>query len=773
MLCHEPIYTPPASPAGPTNTPHFLPLPTSYIRLHRVAHPRLDEEQPSIDTIHTPIVYSRTYTMRFSAKAPTQRAATGNARKPAENHTYIVNDNHRAPAIGQRRGVLKIKQGSSLKERLAEAGLPSQDYSWISRNPVRSRGVEFAHGTKPPNDPCRSFETRSTRPRSRYRHQSQGPHTGSYRYIDDSSIPPQEHFYTPRQRHYQDTEEEDQLAPQAHEDDDEEEEDQGSCLQLLVILSAMFYALYKVSLPYLYSVLCSSANAIVQYITTSYTEWIEKRKPPPRKRARSNNIVFQSPDTIIYSNPNLPNPLIPRRNPEHGANPRPAARAPAPQPRVYIDLTGDTPVERYNVQPRRRQPEPTPTFWFRLTSALSTISITLSTLMLPTLGLISGIQAWWASQNAPPLGPAPFASHQPSAAPPSNPAPSAPKAPVRRRHLAGQLEHLNTHRNAIAGPSHSHSHSRFAPPQQVSLQGEAEHWNRRSLQDSRANDTSPSNTPHSSLESSAIIMPFIEIQFQAARDALSNGFAKLQSFFRYTLTGSSPEAEEMMDAAEAAFVHRQALEEQEMQMRDIFANPVPRVDAQDGRIIWQPKVGASQPGVVTHRMGWKGESEQVPEALSCALSTALTHLSIHGCNVSLNDVISIISMSVFLESLEVQQITPEELAIAPSILEEEEAHDGTVIKVMNLTTLKLTSHVPLDTLFDEVRFESLSHLSLRLLGRASSTDFDFLAANTFRPSPKPQIFQLRANVPPWIFSNLQEAMRSAGVHTDFGRTWRR
>ncbi|KAF6749892.1 hypothetical protein DFP72DRAFT_532699 [Ephemerocybe angulata] len=277
------------------------------------------------------------------------------------------------------------------------------------------------------------------------------------------------------------------------------------------------------------------------------------------------------------------------------------------------------------------------------------------------------------------------------------------------------------------------------------------HWKRKSLQ-SRGPQyiagTDPATAASQNRRGSSPL-PKIDIQFQVARRALSNGFGKLKSFFKYEGVGADEEAQRRME--------------------EFYDNPVPDSVELKGKLFWQTqgKSNQQQPGIVTHRMYWQGETSQVPEVLSAAMSTMVTHLTITHCHILLEDVIAIISSSPFLERLEVSQVVSVETGVAPAF-PLQQAQGQAVSHAWNLTSLSLASTTQLDRLFRHVQLQAISHLALRLVGEANKTNLSSLVpCLTPASRGQEQVVRVRGDLLPAKRDMLGGMFQEAGIIADF------
>ncbi|KAJ3540435.1 hypothetical protein NMY22_g4300 [Coprinellus aureogranulatus] len=236
-------------------------------------------------------------------------------------------------------------------------------------------------------------------------------------------------------------------------------------------------------------------------------------------------------------------------------------------------------------------------------------------------------------------------------------------------------------------------------------------------------------------------LPRIELHFKALRGSL-NGCSKFRQYFKYDAPANPDPTIDM-----------------QAQMEDIYENPVRIVDGHD--VYKAP--GYEQPTMVAHKMYWTGEGEEIAPALTEALNRLLTNLSITHCRLSLSDVISILHMSPSLSTFEVHDIESEENGAVPSI--DYSPQDQVESMVSSLT---VTSFVPLNDLFKLVQLKNMFSISLRLRGGAKDTDFTQLQAHLTSNANRSS-FRLRTGIefPPVKMSELQKTMESAGVACDF------
>lgn len=173
------------------------------------------------------------------------------------------------------------------------------------------------------------------------------------------------------------------------------------------------------------------------------------------------------------------------------------------------------------------------------------------------------------------------------------------------------------------------------------------------------------------------------------------------------------------------------------------------------------EIDERQPTIVTHRMYWQGNEDRVPEALSVAVASSISHLTISNCNIALPDVRAIVLLCPSLETLEVRQIAATAQPIA-SLTTLAHAIESAPSALQSLT---VTSSVPLETLFYDVAFPRIKSISLRLNGDGRWTTFDFLSqlGRSFTN------FRLRGDIPPATEALIKRvvAERPHGFDFDF------
>jgi hypothetical protein len=172
-------------------------------------------------------------------------------------------------------------------------------------------------------------------------------------------------------------------------------------------------------------------------------------------------------------------------------------------------------------------------------------------------------------------------------------------------------------------------------------------------------------------------------------------------------------------------------------------------------------VNETQPTIVTHRMYWQGCDEEVPKALSLAVESLLTHLTITNCSISLVDVRSVLLLCPSLQTLDVRQITGTAEPVARLVSQAESAD----LAPHGLQSLTLTAAMPVDALLDEIQFRCLQSLSLRLLGDGKWTTFKFLS----RLGPPFNRLRVRGDIPPAVQSFIKRAVatKPSGFEFDF------
>ncbi|KAJ2916345.1 hypothetical protein MD484_g4034, partial [Candolleomyces efflorescens] len=285
--------------------------------------------------------------------------------------------------------------------------------------------------------------------------------------------------------------------------------------------------------------------------------------------------------------------------------------------------------------------------------------------------------------------------------------------------------HPSSHSNAVAGPSTAAAGSMSTriprgrgvrrpapmeyaqppPPPKSMAKPPMKQWQRRrpitraqltSNQSSSSTAVSPQG-PSSS--SSASRLAKIDLQVQVARGMMRTAFQKFREMFRY----------EVADA------------------EDIYDNPLEcsliRRKPGGTDLELMVDVDETQPTIVTHRLYWQGADELVPEALSLALDTSLSNLTITNCNLAMTDVVAILLLCPSLQSLEVKQISGAASPISQlssRVSPDESSSHG-------LRSLVVSSLVPIQALFNNISFPWIQFVSLRLYGEGRWSDFDFVA----------------------------------------------
>ncbi|KAJ2921536.1 hypothetical protein H1R20_g15561, partial [Candolleomyces eurysporus] len=263
------------------------------------------------------------------------------------------------------------------------------------------------------------------------------------------------------------------------------------------------------------------------------------------------------------------------------------------------------------------------------------------------------------------------------------------------------------------------------------------HWQRRRPLASSGSTTnhpssSTSSTQGPSSSSSASRLAKIDLQVQVARGMMRSAFQKFREMFQYEV----PDAE------------------------DIYDNPLYRLGVEGTKL--ELEVDERQPTIVTHRMYWQGNEDRVPEALSVAVASSISHLTISNCNIALADVRAVILLCPSLETLEVKQVAADANPIASlyslaSTLE---------YRAHGLRSLAITSHTRVDPLFDEILFPSIQSISLRLPGEGKWTNFGFL--QSLGQSLKR--LRIRGDIPPAGQKAIhrETARRQHGFELDMG-----
>ncbi|TFK27300.1 hypothetical protein FA15DRAFT_666590 [Coprinopsis marcescibilis] len=117
-----------------------------------------------------------------------------------------------------------------------------------------------------------------------------------------------------------------------------------------------------------------------------------------------------------------------------------------------------------------------------------------------------------------------------------------------------------------------------------------------------------------------------------------------------------------------------------------------------------------------HRLNWQGEAKELPAALDAAFPCLISDMTILDCEISVEDVISILAMCPALETLHLRQVTERAPVLATNLQPD-------YAMLHPLTSLTLTSKAPLDPIFSAFKFSRLKHLSLKLWGDGNITDF--------------------------------------------------
>ncbi|KAJ3550472.1 hypothetical protein NMY22_g453 [Coprinellus aureogranulatus] len=239
--------------------------------------------------------------------------------------------------------------------------------------------------------------------------------------------------------------------------------------------------------------------------------------------------------------------------------------------------------------------------------------------------------------------------------------------------------------------------------------------------------------------------PRIDLHIQVARNALRGGrYTEFRECFRY-------EAPAGIDAQPMQAI-----------MEDLFDNPV-IMESSEGKIVRAPP--EEQPDIVVHRMYWQGEEEQAIKVLNVALGTMLVNLSIDHCSLGLQEVAAVLALTPVLDSLEVRDVN--DMLNSASQSNEPEI-------INNLSSLTITSHIQLDSLFEKVKFPRLAVLSLRLHGTGYPETIDKMVPSAFPPKPsdpgsrKDRTVRLRCQLVPGVKKKLEDSLTKKGVRLDYG-----
>ncbi|KAJ3530828.1 hypothetical protein NMY22_g8409 [Coprinellus aureogranulatus] len=228
-------------------------------------------------------------------------------------------------------------------------------------------------------------------------------------------------------------------------------------------------------------------------------------------------------------------------------------------------------------------------------------------------------------------------------------------------------------------------------------------------------------------------LPRVDIHVMTQRNALrGDGYTEFRQFFKYDAL-PDPEAQ--------------------LALADIYDNPVLTAVTPDGEFDntdLTPAAGRKiakappdqQPSFVVHPLYWEGKLGEHPtEAIKQPMTVLVTVLTIDHSSIVLNDVVAILSFSHTLQSLEVRNVVADGRS-AMIFMQSEEQNEA-----KSLSALTLTSCVPLDPVFNTVKFPALESISLMLRGSASSTGFDGLIKQfQGRHAPPLKMFTLRGGL---------------------------
>ncbi|KAJ3523635.1 hypothetical protein NMY22_g11350 [Coprinellus aureogranulatus] len=242
-------------------------------------------------------------------------------------------------------------------------------------------------------------------------------------------------------------------------------------------------------------------------------------------------------------------------------------------------------------------------------------------------------------------------------------------------------------------------------------------------------------------------LPRIDVHVQFARNCVRT-FVEFCQYFKY----DAPRPSANQTPAEMQAI-----------MEDMYENPV-RV-MMEGRVVRS----LEQPDQVVHQMFWQGDRMQMSDALKTGLGSVMTlqSLSITHCPISLVDVVAILVNWPSLDSLEVRDIVPNEQA-GSRLLD----RPGTAGRKFhrNLSTLKVTSYIVLDPLFESIQLHVLSSLSLRLHDDANWTTWtmfqDLLPAFTTTLAVKKPSLYLHGRLSPSDRVALEESL-AEGVALEY------
>ncbi|EAU87501.2 hypothetical protein CC1G_11720 [Coprinopsis cinerea okayama7 len=119
--------------------------------------------------------------------------------------------------------------------------------------------------------------------------------------------------------------------------------------------------------------------------------------------------------------------------------------------------------------------------------------------------------------------------------------------------------------------------------------------------------------------------------------------------------------------------------------------------------------------LVEQRLSWSGPMSDLKDVIA-EIPLMTTQLTVKDCDLTIEDVLIIISSFPYLEALDVRDVIGQGADLPP------------VTKDAPLRSLTITSKTSLDGLFNNVRLPSLVSISLRLLGDGMQTDLAELFA---------------------------------------------